>query len=842
MKIRKHCLIAVTPHDPENPISHRIRSLGLIKNSLIIPLSITLAASAMSVSAETFMAGWDFFDSAITPTATQVAADTTATLVTSATGGTWGRWNGGTNNDAGASTDGTFGSLSTTVAAASTAGGANANLSLNRSAKPGSITITLTNNSTVDRLLDGFYFDAVGRLSQSAKQWTLTFGGAISGTAASGTLTQADMMAATPEQRDWAVDLTGLADNKWEAGSDAIFILTFSGGATSTGTGGGQETLVDNIGITASPTVPAPPALVSTDPADGATNIGPSQILTATFDEPIFLNTTGSITIKNLTTLSDTIISLPGPDPDGTLSVSGNQLTINPTDNLGAAGDEIAIEISADAIKDADDEFYPGLLATDDPNWSFTIDNIPPAPVYFHPIPSSDQAPLDGALFIAFDEAPQIGTGNIGIYRVSDDSLVENIDVTSVTQNGARIAITPTVLLAYDTSYYVLIDSGAFTDALGNEYGITDPAVWTFTTISNDPTVLFGDSFNRPNDTDLNASAGKYGSLGALTYTPVLIGVASVQLSDGQLLLESNESAGTSGPLVYPNHNFVDAAIESAGGFSITVDLNANLSGGSGRYLSVAVGRTSADIDGQTSATAAGNAATADLVVALRNNDTLWIYENGTNVTGTNGLSNAPATPTKMRIDYSLADFNLGSTVNYEVFFGDSETAFTSGTFTWTGTDENYISLSSNLTLTAAVGERHAMLDNLQIRTLGSGGGSGFDTWQTANNTAGGLDDDHDGDGVSNGIEFFIYGPVASSGFTALPGVANDAGTLSVTFTKAADYTGVYGTDYEVQVSSTLASWGPAPGGSVTFPSATEVKYTFPDGTKNFARLQVTGP
>jgi hypothetical protein len=132
-------------------------------------------------------------------------------------------------------------------------------LSLNRSAKPGTITITLTNNSTVDRELDGFYFDAVGRFAQSAKDWTLTYSGAISGTAASGTLTEAAMMAATAAQRDWAVDLTGLTDNVWEAGTNAIFTLTFSGGATSTGTGGGQETLVDNIGITI---VPEPSALL----------------------------------------------------------------------------------------------------------------------------------------------------------------------------------------------------------------------------------------------------------------------------------------------------------------------------------------------------------------------------------------------------------------------------------------------------------------------------------------------------------------------------------------------------------------------------------------------------
>ncbi len=132
--------------------------------------------------------------------------------------------------------------------------------------------------------------------------------------------------------------------------------------------------------------------------------------------------------------------------------------------------------------------------------------------------------------------------------------------------------------------------------------------------------------------------------------------------------------------------------------------------------------------------------------------------------------------------------------------------------------------------------------------TLSVAASSGFAAWQSANSTAGGLDDDHDGDGVSNGIEFFIYGPVANSGFTALPSVTNTGGTLSVTWTHPAGYTETYGPGgYEVEVSSTLGSWVPAVLGAgpnevdiTTVPG--DVKYTFPAGTKNFARLKVTGP
>lgn len=126
---------------------------------------------------------------------------------------------------------------------------------------------------------------------------------------------------------------------------------------------------------------------------------------------------------------------------------------------------------------------------------------------------------------------------------------------------------------------------------------------------------------------------------------------------------------------------------------------------------------------------------------------------------------------------------------------------------------------------------------------------AGYSAWASLNGAGPNLEDDHDGDGVTNGVEFFIGGPTGNTtGFTVLPGVVDDAGTLSVTFTMAADYPGAYGTDFVVETSATLANpWtaetaAPDPGFTVTFPSATEVKYTFPPGTGNFARLKVTGP
>ena len=127
-------------------------------------------------------------------------------------------------------------------------------------------------------------------------------------------------------------------------------------------------------------------------------------------------------------------------------------------------------------------------------------------------------------------------------------------------------------------------------------------------------------------------------------------------------------------------------------------------------------------------------------------------------------------------------------------------------------------------------------------------GPPGYAAWKIANSTTGGLDQDHDNDGVDNGTEYFLYGSTNSTGFTALPDVTNVSGALSVTWTKATTgYTGTYGSGFVVETSDTLAteSWMTAVEG--TGPDKVEVtgndvKYTFPTGTRKFARLKVTDP
>ncbi len=120
-----------------------------------------------------------------------------------------------------------------------------------------------------------------------------------------------------------------------------------------------------------------------------------------------------------------------------------------------------------------------------------------------------------------------------------------------------------------------------------------------------------------------------------------------------------------------------------------------------------------------------------------------------------------------------------------------------------------------------------------------------FAAWQTATGTAGAPALDHDGDGVKNGIEWFLGGDANTTGFTALPAVVSSGGNVSVTWTKAASFTGTYGTRFVVETADTLTGpWVIETLGINVAITGNDIKYTFPMplSSNKFARLKVIAP
>jgi hypothetical protein len=211
------------------------------------------------------------------------------------------------------------------------------------------------------------------------------------------------------------------------------------------------------------------------------------------------------------------------------------------------------------------------------------------------------------------------------------------------------------------------------------------------------------------------------------------------------------------------------------------------------------------------------------------------------------------------------ADPTTASPIEFTVVFSAPVTGFvtgdvtlggtagaTSAEVTGSGTTYNVAvsGMTGNGTVTASIAadvvddgnEASTSTDNEVSYTLPV---TGFALWQQVNGTEGALNLDHDGDGVSNGVEYFLGGSANTTGPTALPAVTNTGGVVSITWTKAADYPGVYGTDFRVETSDTLAgSWTAETVGGTVAVSGNNVTYTFPAplGARKFVRLAVTGP
>ena len=102
------------------------------------------------------------------------------------------------------------------------------------------------------------------------------------------------------------------------------------------------------------------------------------------------------------------------------------------------------------------------------------------------PLNSDINVSTETNIVLVFDQAVDVESGNVVLYKDSDDSVVETIAVTSgqVTGTGTTtITINPSVVLEGNTKYYLLIDATAFDNSGSESYaGITNPSEFFFRT------------------------------------------------------------------------------------------------------------------------------------------------------------------------------------------------------------------------------------------------------------------------------------------------------------------------------------------------------------------------
>ncbi|MEL0589779.1 MAG: S8 family serine peptidase, partial [Planktothrix rubescens PR221] len=215
------------------------------------------------------------------------------------------------------------------------------------------------------------------------------------------------------------IDLNSALVSAINAKSGQSFAL---GGQTTTGIGNNEESIFSysfgspntdvQLLLTYGPTDTTPPTASSFSPADNAIGVAVGANLVVNFSEAIQKGT-GNLVIKKL---SDNSVVETIAVTAANVTVSGTQLTINPTADLGQ-GTDYYVEIANGAIKDIAGNNYAGI--TGNSTWNFTTataaDITPPTASSFTPVDNAIGVAVGANLVVNFSEAIQKGTGNLVI-------------------------------------------------------------------------------------------------------------------------------------------------------------------------------------------------------------------------------------------------------------------------------------------------------------------------------------------------------------------------------------------------------------------------------------------
>ncbi len=113
------------------------------------------------------------------------------------------------------------------------------------------------------------------------------------------------------------------------------------------------------------------------------------------------------------------------------------------------------------------------------------VDAFAPTLSAVFPADNSTDVIINPDLTLTFSESVVKGTGNITIKKVSDNSTVSTIDVTTskVSISGSVVTVILPNFLENGIEYYINIDNTCFKDPSTNAFaGISDNSSWTFTT------------------------------------------------------------------------------------------------------------------------------------------------------------------------------------------------------------------------------------------------------------------------------------------------------------------------------------------------------------------------
>jgi len=311
------------------------------------------------------------------------------------------------------------------------------------------------------------------------------------------------------------------------------------------------------------------PTLSSSTPADADTGVGVNDNIILNFSKAVDAES-GNIVIYKASDDSEV-----EPIPVGNAKVSGSgstQITINPASTLDSSTNYY-VQIAAAAFDDSSSNSYAGI--NDKTSLNFTTADVN-APTLSSSTPADEATGIavDTNIVLNFNEAVDAESGNIIIYKSSDDSQVESIPVGDAKVSGSSsttITINPSTSLDGSTAYYVQVAATAFDDSSSNSYaGISDATTLNFTTADiGAPT--------------LSSSTPADGATGIAVDTNIVLTFnEAVDAENGNIIIVKSVDGSTVEAI-----DVTGSQVSGSGSTEITINPSVNLDGQTAYHLTI---------------------------------------------------------------------------------------------------------------------------------------------------------------------------------------------------------------------------------------------------------------
>ena len=311
------------------------------------------------------------------------------------------------------------------------------------------------------------------------------------------------------------------------------------------------------------------PTLSSSTPADADTGVGVNDNIILNFSKAVDAES-GNIVIYKASDDSEV-----EPIPVGNAKVSGSgstQITINPASTLDSSTNYY-VQIAAAAFDDSSSNSYAGI--NDKTSLNFTTADVN-APTLSSSTPADEATGIavDTNIVLNFNEAVDAESGNIIIYKSSDDSEVESIPVGDAKVSGSSsttITINPSTSLDGSTAYYVQVAATAFDDSSSNSYaGISDATTLNFTTADiGAPT--------------LSSSTPADGATGIAVDTNIVLTFnEAVDAENGNIIIVKSVDGSTVEAI-----DVTGSQVSGSGSTEITINPSVNLDGQTAYHLTI---------------------------------------------------------------------------------------------------------------------------------------------------------------------------------------------------------------------------------------------------------------